>query len=309
MKNYALSLLVLIVNAIPASAQQWSTTGNNYTTGGLSLGSSSPSSEKLRVTTTGSQRAMALFGASGSGMAGILFDASNGDWAGSDYGSLLQQDNLSIELNNYGTNPIYLRTNHQTRLTVSGAGLIGIGKTNPSFALDVTRANQSVARFESTGTNAGPDVLIIDKDNASARATLQIQGNAGAIESLFVSSSGNVGIGNTNPISKLAVNGQIRATEVKVLADITVPDYVFENDYKLRTLQETKKYISVNKHLPDIPSAAEIEANGIDLGDMNMRLLKKIEELTLYQIELLERLESLETTNRKMEKRIQQLME
>lgn len=113
-------------------------------------------------------------------------------------------------------------------------------------------------------------------------------------QSMAIIGNGNVGIGTNTPQSKLAVEGQIRATEVKVLADISVPDYVFEQDYELRTLKETKEYISENKHLPEIPSAAEIGENGIDLGDMNMRLLRKIEELTLYQIELLERLEKAE---------------
>ena len=108
----------------------------------------------------------------------------------------------------------------------------------------------------------------------------------------IISSTGYVGIGTSNPKSKFAVNGNIRATEVKVLADISVPDYVFESDYELRTLEEIREYITENKHLPEIPSAAEIGENGIDLGDMNMKLLKKIEELTLYQIELMERLEN-----------------
>lgn len=123
----------------------------------------------------------------------------------------------------------------------------------------------------------------------------------------FINTAGHVGIGTVDPQSKLAVNGQIRATEVKVLALIDVPDYVFAEDYELRTLKETKEYITENKHLPEIPSAAEIGENGIDLGDMNMRLLKKIEELTLYQIELMERLESVEETNKKMEKKLQEL--
>ena len=128
---------------------------------------------------------------------------------------------------------------------------------------------------------------------------------------MIIDNTGNVGIGTTDPQSKLAVNGQIRATEVKVLADVSVPDYVFEADYELRTLKETKEYITENKHLPEIPSAAEIGENGIDLGDMNMRLLKKIEELTLYQIELLERLEQLESKNVEIEelKRKVQLLE
>ncbi|MEO9851595.1 MAG: hypothetical protein ABJH72_00330 [Reichenbachiella sp.] len=129
--------------------------------------------------------------------------------------------------------------------------------------------------------------------NASIRFYTQENGSGSTIERMSIVGE-NVGIGTDSPKSKLAVNGQIRATEVKVLADISVPDYVFAADYKLRTLKETKEYISENKHLPEIPSATEIGENGIDLGDMNMRLLKKIEELTLYQIELLERLEKVE---------------
>jgi len=107
--------------------------------------------------------------------------------------------------------------------------------------------------------------------------------------------NGNVGIGTTNPTQKLEVAGTIRSREVKVeLAAGTGPDYVFEPDYDLLTLEETKEYIEEHKHLPEIPSAREMEENGIEIGDMNMRLLKKIEELTLYQIELLERLEKAE---------------
>ncbi|MBV6646859.1 MAG: hypothetical protein KI790_15485 [Cyclobacteriaceae bacterium] len=107
-----------------------------------------------------------------------------------------------------------------------------------------------------------------------------------------IKANGNVGIG-VNPTEKLTVDGKIRAEEVKVEI-VNGPDYVFESDYQLRTLKETKEYITQNKHLPEIPSAKEMESNGVDLGDMNMRLLKKIEELTLYQIELLERLEKAE---------------
>lgn len=102
--------------------------------------------------------------------------------------------------------------------------------------------------------------------------------------------SGNVGIGTTNPLAKLSVNGDIWATEVKVKANIDIPDYVFEPNYKNPTLLEIKEYISNHKHLPEIPSAAEISENGIDLGEMNLKLLKKIEELTLHQIALLEKL-------------------
>lgn len=96
--------------------------------------------------------------------------------------------------------------------------------------------------------------------------------------------TGNVGIG-TVPQSnyRLAVDGTIRAREVRV--DITDwPDYVFEKDYKLPTLEEIENYIQKNGHLINIPSAEEAETNGIELGEMNKLLLEKIEELTLYMI-------------------------
>ncbi|KQR70904.1 hypothetical protein [Pedobacter sp. Leaf176] len=97
-------------------------------------------------------------------------------------------------------------------------------------------------------------------------------------------SNGNVGIGITTPAEKLSVNGKIRAHEVKV--EMTNwPDYVFDQDYKILGLQELDAYIKVNKHLPDMPSTKEAEANGIALGEMNKLLLKKVEELTLHLIE------------------------
>lgn len=102
-----------------------------------------------------------------------------------------------------------------------------------------------------------------------------------------ISNTGNVGIGTgtTAPDAKLAVNGDIHATQVKVTATVPGPDYVFDNDYKLITLPEIKDYITKNHHLPEIPSAVQIAKEGLDLGDMNLRLLKKVEELTLYLID------------------------
>ena len=98
--------------------------------------------------------------------------------------------------------------------------------------------------------------------------------------------NGSVGIGTDEPGShKLAVNGSINATEIKVTASIPGPDYVFEKDYNLPNLTEIESYITKNKHLPEVPSAKEMEENGIQLGEMNLLLLKKIEELTLYVIE------------------------
>ncbi|WP_421898643.1 hypothetical protein [Marinoscillum sp.] len=105
---------------------------------------------------------------------------------------------------------------------------------------------------------------------------------------------GKVGIGTTIPDAKLTVDGNIHATEVKVDLLIPGPDYVFDEDYELLSLSATKSYIKENKHLPEIPSAMVMKENGIDLGDMNIKLLKKIEELTLHLIEQNERVEKLE---------------
>jgi hypothetical protein len=102
----------------------------------------------------------------------------------------------------------------------------------------------------------------------------------------FLVLGSKVGIGTTAPDEKLTVKGKIHAQEVKVdLLGPLVPDYVFAFDYKLKTLQEVEAYIKKNNHLPEIPSAQEIEKNGLMLAEMNMSLLKKIEELTLYAIE------------------------
>ena len=103
-------------------------------------------------------------------------------------------------------------------------------------------------------------------------------------EILVTDSWGNVGIGTNNPQAKLAVDGNILAKEIKVKTDITVPDYVFEPDYELPSLKSIEDYVKLHKHLPEIPSASKITNEGLDLAEMNLLLLKKIEELTLHVI-------------------------
>ncbi|MFC3198175.1 hypothetical protein ACFOET_11190 [Parapedobacter deserti] len=119
-------------------------------------------------------------------------------------------------------------------------------------------------------------------------------------------SDGSVGIGTTNPQARLAVNGNILAKEVKVKTDISVPDYVFEPGYELQALADVEAYVKTHKHLPEIPSAADIQRDGLDLAEMNLLLLKKVEELTLHLIgkerklnELSKRLDLLEADKAK----------
>lgn len=105
-----------------------------------------------------------------------------------------------------------------------------------------------------------------------------------APERMRITSSGNVGIGTTSPSHKLAVNGSIRAKEV--IVDTGWSDYVFAKGYRLASLTEVERHIEQNGHLPGIPSAKEVAEHGVSVGEMQSKLLAKIEELTLHQITL-----------------------
>jgi len=116
--------------------------------------------------------------------------------------------------------------------------------------------------------------------------------------------NGNVGIGTSTPKAKLAVEGNILAKEIKVTSNIAVPDYVFEPDYKLTSLSDIETYVKEYKHLPEIPSAKDIEEGGLDLGEMNLLLLKKVEELTLHLIEKENKMTAFEERLKGLENRL-----
>lgn len=110
-------------------------------------------------------------------------------------------------------------------------------------------------------------------------------GNQGTnTTAITILTNSNVGIGTTQPDTKLAVMGVVHAQEIRVDLSVPGPDYVFDKAYQLRPLSELKSYIDQHKHLPEVPSAKQMEADGVKLGEMNMLLLKKIEELTLHLI-------------------------
>lgn len=110
----------------------------------------------------------------------------------------------------------------------------------------------------------------------------------------------NVGIGTTSPDYRLDVVGTIRTQELKV--DMQGADFVFEDDYNLRPLDEVEAFVKENKHLPEIAPAAEMQANGVNQSEMNQKLLQKVEELTLYIIEMKKEIVQLKNENPKPKK-------
>jgi len=122
---------------------------------------------------------------------------------------------------------------------------------------------------------------------------------------LLLNSTNGVGVAmGTTPIpagAKLAVGGKVVCKEIEVTLT-GLPDYVFNSDYKLRSLYDVENFVKTNKHLPDVPSEKEVLANGLNLGDMSSVLLKKVEELTLYMIELKKENDQLKERIQKLEK-------
>ncbi len=186
--------------------------------------------------------------------------------------------------------------NPVARLHVAGGDLrVGNGSFDRIYArLDAQSDEPSVVFQRWTGTADNCHTAKIGQfyyNNMEYALGFGIGGftSSGSIpttRAMTIRLNGSIGIGTDNPgTAKLAVNGSINATEIRVTATVPGPDYVFEKDYSLPTLQEIESYIAKNKHLPEVPSAKEMEEKGLRLGEMNLLLLKKIEELTLYVID------------------------
>ncbi|MBC9934877.1 hypothetical protein [Chitinophaga qingshengii] len=190
------------------------------------------------------------------------------------------------------TNQYYQLSYEDVKGNVNVKGKIGAG-IEPAYTLhSAANNNPGAASALLWGQYVG---AIVGTSNAPASAyafsvtnNINADGTAasGGLKHLFyVRGDGNVGIGTSQPKAKLAVNGDIFAHRLKItLSDW--PDFVFEKNYALPSLQELEQFIAENKHLPGIPSEKEVLRDGLDVGALNSRLLQKIEELTLYIIEL-----------------------
>ena len=203
--------------------------------------------------------------------------------------------------------------NYQTTFSNNGdvafSGNVGVGTSIPSNlqgwnkVLDVSGVNGS--KILATSENALYKVGVFSHNQwysgggfvgTESNHPLHLITNYNVKMSILT--NGNIGIGTLNPTSKLTVAGNIASREVTVTVDAGA-DFVFENDYELPTLESVDKYIKENKHLPEVASAYEMKKNGINLSEMNIKLLQKIEEMTLYMIEI--KKENAEMKNKQIE--------
>lgn len=170
-----------------------------------------------------------------------------------------------------------------TLLRMRDNGYMGIGYNGSSYGRPLNVEGSGANFYYDVNTFGGaifPDInnnLTIWSNNSGPGQNVVLQ-----------PSWGQVTIGTYTPAVgyKLSVNGKAIFTEARVQLNASWPDYVFRKNYKLIPLDELERSVQQNRHLPNMPAAAETEKNGIDLGDMNRRLLEKVEELTLYIIDL-----------------------
>jgi hypothetical protein len=194
----------------------------------------------------------------------------------------------------------FVLNSNQTITATTGSTNIGQydmrwNGTTGAFYRNVLRRNNATAHVEMLQTlhnNAGGTLnfLYVDLDNGK----FQMQGGITDAEfdnggNILFNNAGTISIGMGGlpvpPLAKVAIGGKVVCKEIEVTLTGLPPDYVFEPSYKLRSLYDVESFVNTNKHLPDVPSGKEI-SKGLNLGDMNATLLQKVEELTLYMINL-----------------------
>jgi hypothetical protein len=204
------------------------------------------------------------------------------------------------------------------RMRITNSGNVGIGTATPAAALNVVgNVGREVARFQGSTdvtnyrnfisiytTNPGFWWELSNQDSSGNGSTNGLAfrensaGNGDPVR-MYLQQGGDVGIGTTTPAYPLSVNGTVEAKEVIVQTGWS--DYVFNPAYRLAPLSKVEAQIKADGHLPGIPSAKEVAAHGVNLGDMEAKLLAKVEELTLRQIDEEKRIGALEQENQVLE--------
>ncbi|MFT3680560.1 MAG: hypothetical protein QM791_09830 [Ferruginibacter sp.] len=189
--------------------------------------------------------------------------------------------------------------NPRCRLTVLNTAPLSNGNTE---VLQVAGKNAMAIFSDQNGADYGYIKAVSDNTQTPqfSRAGIEIGTGGGDIylsalgwqPALMVNgTTNNVGIGTNNPTQRLCVNGNIRAKEI--IVETGWADYVFDDHYQLKKLEEVEDFIKQNNHLPGVPSATEIQNNGLQVGQLQTKMMEKIEELTLYVIELKKEIELL----------------
>jgi hypothetical protein len=214
-------------------------------------------------------------------------------------------DRLYIESSNADANNALIYGEFDTdKLRINNK--LGIGLNSASFPLEVKAINvginnEDLVKFYTSGGVAKWHLSLTSNQ-------LNFVESGVATDRLVIRPGGNVTIGGPMAAGhKLSVDGKIACTEVRVQPTSAWPDYVFSPDYNLMPLKELENSINSQKHLPGIPSAKEIEIDGIQVGEMQRKMMEKIEELTLYIIDLNKKVESLQSENNRQADQIKTL--
>jgi hypothetical protein len=197
------------------------------------------------------------------------------------------------------TGSFIVRTKGVDRLSIdeTGDGVFGNGTSGGNLTMNgpvtsgLTLQSGNLAQGHIKATQ---DALEIYRTNPGI---IRIRSNG---DGMYFLPNGQISIGGGGKTATgyvVSIEGKAIAAEFRVLAPGSWPDYVFADNYKLNSLSYVKNFIAKNKHLPNIPAAAEMEKNGIELGDMTKRLMEKVEELTLYIIQLQEQVDELKKKN------------
>ncbi len=178
-------------------------------------------------------------------------------------------------------------------------GNVGIGTTDVKQNLSIADNRPRIALVDENG-----DAGVIEFYEISNQIRFQKWFNNGSTYDKTIMTLGGdngfVGIGTISPDMKLTVKGNIHAEEVKIDLNVPAPDYVFKENYNLMSIAKLEKFIKENGHLPEVPSAKEFEQDGVMLAEMDMSLLKKIEELTLYTIQQENKIEKIREENEQL---------